>query len=256
MTKVLTNPFKPSKRYPMVKRIKLLREYFTPRKIRRYRKTLQFYSQFKKKGDLCFDVGANIGNRTKTFLALGAKVVCIEPQETCLKELYKLFGNNNNVIILSEAIGEREGYGELAICEEEHTISTMSSKWKTEGRFAQNYKWTKTQHVHITTLDALIKLYGVPSFCKIDVEGLEEPVLRGLTKPIRFISFEFTKEFTEDLKNCMNHLLSIGRVEFNCSIGESMEFLFSAWVAPDSLYKKIDLSEDKLLWGEVHAKFL
>jgi hypothetical protein len=29
---------------------------------------LEFYAQFLSAGDLCFDVGANVGNRTKIFL--------------------------------------------------------------------------------------------------------------------------------------------------------------------------------------------
>lgn len=205
---------------------------------------------------MCFDVGANMGSKAETFLELGAKVVCIEPQERCLKALKTLFRKNGDAIIIGKAVGEREGYGQLAICEDEHTISTMSNKWKSEGRFSKDYKWTRMQQVHITTLDALIQSYGVPVFCKIDVEGFEVQVLKGLTRPIPFISFEFTMEFIEDSKRCIEHLLSIGRVRFNCSIGESMEFLFQDWVSPDTLYERIGLSEDKFLWGDIYAKFV
>jgi hypothetical protein len=132
----------------------------------------------------------------------------------------------------------------------------MSNKWKTDGRFSKVYKWTKTQQVPITTLDSLIRLYGLPTFCKIDVEGFEESVLKGLTKPIRFISFEFTREFFDDAKKCINHLLSIAPVEFNCSIGESMELLLPDWVTPKKLYEKLDSLEDELLWGDIYARSL
>ena len=218
-------------------------------------KMLDFYSQFIAKGDLCFDVGANFGNRTKVFLGLGAKVVCIEPQQVCLRKLRRLFGNNKNITIVNKALGDYEGCGEIDICEAEPTISTMSDKWKYDGRFSKNYKWEKKQQIIVTTLDSLIALYGLPKFCKIDVEGFEKSVLRGLTVPIPFISFEFTKEFFDDSKKCISHLLSIAPAEFNCSIGESMELLFPDWVTPERLYDKLESSEEKLLWGDVYVKF-
>lgn len=252
----------------IIKLLKSLKLYYTAKTVKHSidrhawwnihhrKKSLQFYSQFIRKGDLCFDVGANMGNRTEIFLELGAKVVCIEPQQFCLQYLYKLFGNNKDVIIVAKAVADREGYAELAICEDASTISTMSNKWKNEGRFSKDYKWTTNQKVITTSLDALIVQYGLPVFCKIDVEGFEESVLKGLTKPIPFISFEFTREFFHDAKQCINHLLSIGPVEFNCSIGESMELVFSTWATSNELYEKLDSIEDELLWGDIYAKFV
>lgn len=227
----------------------------TPHKKRQHKKEMEFYSQFIEKHDLCFDVGANMGSKTSKFLKLGAKVVSIEPQEACLKKLYKLFKNNKNVVIVGEALGEREGYEDLSICEDEPTISTMSPKWQLEGRFSKDYQWTKTQQIRTTTLDALVQLYGIPKFCKIDVEGYEKSVLKGLTKPIYYLSFEFTREFFEDAIKCIDHLVTIGRVEFNCSVGNSMELLFSTWVEPQELYEKLNFMEDPRLWGDIYAKF-
>jgi FkbM family methyltransferase len=214
-----------------------------------------FYGRFVEPGDLCFDVGANLGNRTAVLLDLGARVIGIEPQPACVKRLRKLFDKNENVVIVEAAVGEREGRGELAICEEEPTISTMSEKWKSEGRFAGKNQWTKTVPVEVTTLDRLIARCGTPAFCKIDVEGFEVPVLKGLSRPIPVISFEFTREFFADAKTCIAHLQSIGPVVFNASFGESMTLLQDDWVNPEVLYGRIEAEDDAFLWGDIYARF-
>lgn len=214
-----------------------------------------FYGRFVRSQELCFDVGANLGNRTEVLLDLGARVICIEPQSACVRRLRKRFGKNGNVVIVEAALGEKEGGGELAICEQEPTISTMSQKWRNEGRFVGKNEWTKTVPVAVTTLDRLIAQYGTPAFCKIDVEGFEVPVLKGLSQSISVISFEFTREFFTDAKACINHLLSIGPAAFNASLGESMTLLWEKWVHPEELYGRLDAEEDPLLWGDIYTKF-
>jgi len=215
-----------------------------------------FYRRFVRPGELCFDVGANKGDRTAVLLDCGARVVCIDPQPACTKILRKRFGKNANVTIIGAAMGEREGRGELAVCEAEPTISTMSERWKSEGRFAGKNQWTKTVPVEVTTLDRLITRYGTPAFCKIDVEGFECSVLKGLTRPIPVISFEFTREFFTDVKACIDHLLSVGPAVFNASFGESMTFLREEWMNPETLTGRIEAEGDPLFWGDIYAKFL
>ncbi len=220
------------------------------------RKTLRFFCEFIKQGDLCFDVGANRGDLTKAFLALGAKVVSIEPQEVCLLQLRKLFRNNKDVIIVGKAVADREGYADFSICEDRNTISTMSDKFKVTSRYSKDHQWTRAQKVPVTTLDALIQLYGVPHFCKIDVEGAEELVLKGLTQRVPLVSFEYTREFDDDAKKCVSHLLSLGQAHFNFSIGASMKLLLPTWVTSDELFKKLDSLQDELLVGDIYARFL
>ena len=216
---------------------------------------MNFYSQFVKKGDLCFDVGANVGIITQIFLRLGAKVVCVEPEKNCLRQLHGRFDKNPDVKIVGKALGEREGQGSLMICKEANTINTMSKEWKEKGRFSEDHKWTRTQTVTVTTLDNLVKLYGLPKFCKIDVEGFEKSVLKGLTKPIPFLSFEFTKEFFSESKNILDHLSSMGYKEFKSTYGDTNQLLFGPqWLKPEELSRKIDAVDDKLLWGNIYAK--
>lgn len=216
------------------------------------RKMVSFFSQFINEGDLCFDIGAHRGNRTEIFLRLGAKVVAVEPQEDCIDCLQQKFQKEPRVMLVNKGLSDKEGESTLYICEDASTISTFSDKWKW-GRFS-NYKWNKSKIVPVTTLDNLIKEFGLPVFCKIDVEGFEFQVLKGLSQPITYISFEFTREFFENAKSCINYLLSLGHREFNCSLGESMQMLFHTWVTPKELYQRLNLVDDSLLWGDIYAK--
>jgi FkbM family methyltransferase len=215
---------------------------------------LRFYSRFIHKGDLCFDVGAHMGNRTEIFLKLGAKVIAVEPQEDCINQLREKFNNEPRLTLVNKGLSDKEGGLTLYICEDATTISTFSDKWKT-GRFS-NYKWNTEKLIPVTTLDNLIKKFGLPVFCKIDVEGFEFQVLKGLSRPITYISFEFTREFFNDIEFCVNHLLSLGYVKFNCSLGESAKMFFQSWVTAKKLYQRLDLVDDSLLWGDIYAKFI
>ena len=79
------------------------------------KKLLKFYSRFIKKDDLCFDIGANYGRRTEIFLKLGARVVAVEPQDACMKELQKKDGSNKRVILVKKAISDNYGEEEIMI---------------------------------------------------------------------------------------------------------------------------------------------
>jgi FkbM family methyltransferase len=162
------------------------------------RKIKEFYSIFINDGDLCFDIGANEGNIADIFLQLKANVIAIEPQNTCIQKMQKRFKNNKNIIILGKGVSDIEGKELFFECIEANTISSFADKWK-EGRFS-NYNWTNGNELYVTTLDRIIRMFGLPKYCKIDVEGYEKKVILGLTQRIPYLSFEFTHELLEDTK--------------------------------------------------------
>lgn len=220
------------------------------------REMLRFYSQFINRGDLCFDVGANLGSKTEIFLKLGATIVAIEPQSFCTQQLKKKYHANSRVILIQKALGEKEGEGELFLSPAQ-TISSMSKEWinsvKSSGRF-QHHTWNKSVTVPMTTLDKLIEEFGEPFFCKIDVEGFEFQVLKGLSQPIRTLSFEFTPEFIDSAIHCIEHLSKIGFVKFNYSVGESMRLALPTWVTNDEMCKILTNLLDKTIFGDVYAE--
>jgi FkbM family methyltransferase len=192
----------------------------------------RFYGSFINNGDLCFDVGANLGNRVAPLLTIGAKVVAVEPQEYCYKYLQYKFGKKIRIV--------KKGLGDSEIVQDFHisrynVLSSFSTEWINsvkDGRF-KGVDWDKVIKVKMTTLDNLIAEFGLPEFIKIDVEGYELNVLKGLSKSVKMISFEFTvPEQTAKAIACIDQIEKIdSNIECNFSVGESMEFALETWIS-------------------------
>lgn len=218
---------------------------------------LKFYSQFIKKDDLCFDVGANIGDKTAMFLQLGAEVVAIEPQESCWRFLKRRF-KNDNVHIVNKALDKSVSRKDFFI-DRSHTLSSMSKEWiatvKHSGRFSLRHKWNDKVRIETTTLDLLIKEFGKPDFCKIDVEGFEFEVIQGLSQPLNMLSLEFIPEYLQPVLNCIDYLSQLGKVEFNYSLTGSALAL-PGWVNADDMVGVLqDMSGKSMSQGDIYVRF-
>ena len=77
----------------------------------------------------------------------------------------------------------------------------------------------------LTTLDVLIERHGLPRFVKIDVEGFEDEVLAGLTRPLPALSFEFTTIQREVAYAAIERLVRGAPYAFNAVLGESQELV-------------------------------
>jgi FkbM family methyltransferase len=224
-------------------------------------KKKQFYSQFVGKQKLCFDVGANIGSRTEIFVLLGAKVVSIEPQTQCVKKLKKKFKKQGALVtIISKAVSDVIGTSKIAISSFDG-YSSMSKKWiskvEKSGRFRKSVSWTEWQEVETTTLDNLISEYGVPHYLKVDVEGFETNVFRGLHTAIPYLSFEFTwPETIEETNLVIDMVDALGKYEYNYIEEDSSEWKLKDWLTGEELKKYFPshLTKDTLLTGEVYGR--
>ncbi|MDA9604240.1 FkbM family methyltransferase [Candidatus Pelagibacter sp.] len=209
--------------------------------------------KFLNPGDLFFDVGAHLGNKSKELIKNKINVVMIEPQPECLEKLRKLYSDNPLVKIVPKGLGKSKQKLELNINSEMPVISTFAKHWKS-GRFS-DFTWDKKVIVDITTLDDLIEEYGNPKFIKIDVEGFEHEVLLGLTKKSGIISFEFASEFIENAFESIDYLVSLGYSDFNYSLGERRKF-YTNWANANIIKENIkkNIIEDSLLWGDFYCK--
>lgn len=240
--------------------LKMFKDRFfeNPVQVQHKEKLYKFYSEFIRKGDLCFDIGASYGNRTETFLKLGAKVVSIEPQFGPAAFLKNKFGDQ--IVLKKKALGQkketRRMYSSNGLA-----INSLSMDWIQEVTKSKRYgdhKWDKYTNVDVTTLDHLIKEYGKPDFCKIDVEGYELEVLKGLTSPIAQLSFEFTiPEFLPRAIECLTYLNSLGTVLCNYSSGETLEFGLTDWLDLNNFCQFFkSLPHKAITDGDIYIKFV
>jgi FkbM family methyltransferase len=225
---------------------------------------INFFKKFKRKkyheivklinkGDLYFDIGAHLGEKSKPFIEKKIRTIMVEPLPECVKNLKNLYSKNSIVKIIPKGLGSKNTKKILSINKQMPTISTFAKHWKS-GRFS-NSRWSGKTQIQITTLDNLIKKFGNPQYIKIDVEGYELNVLKGLSKKSGIISFEITSEFFSDAIKCLNYLKKLSYNSFTFSVGEQKKF-FSGWCDHKTVINLIkkEMKKDKLFWADIYCK--
>jgi FkbM family methyltransferase len=195
---------------------------FDRRHADRYQQDVAFYRALVEPEALCFDVGAHVGEQTESMLAAGCRVVAFEPQPSCVKELNARCRPHRDRLRVSQSgVGAKAGEATFFLSPN----SVMSS-------FHQDWGGATTSlSVPIVTLDEAIVRYGVPDYCKIDVEGWELEVLKGLTQPVPLLSFEFHpgEREVQIARDCLAYLSRFGTLTINVTPAESTAFHFEEW---------------------------
>ena len=225
------------------------------------KKMQALYGQFVKPGYMCFDIGANMGSRVATFLLLKAKVIALEPQQKCVQELKKVF-DNYDVTIIPKGVGARNEVKEFFLADDP-LVSSFNQEWikGMKDTHLQKKNWDKSEKIEIVTLDMLIKEYGVPDFIKIDTEGFELEVIKGLSTPVKALSFEYTlPHLKEQVITCVDLLDELYKKKalFNICRDESYAMKFDNWMDAEKL--KIILKSEEFnkgnygVYGDIYVK--
>jgi FkbM family methyltransferase len=196
--------------------------------LRRFRKNVALYAPFISRGDLCFDVGSNVGQKSEAFLKLGARVVAFEPQPSCLRETAARCGPTRRLTTVNAALGAMPGELPMYVAKQSQCTSLVAN-WAPD--VAEVIQVTQ---VPVITLDQAIERYGLPRFCKIDVEGYELEVLRGLNRPIPILTLEYHLHAEKMTFDCVDYLSQFGDLSINITQGEDPGFRWPKWISHDA----------------------
>lgn len=212
-----------------------------------------------QRDDLIFDVGGNMGEKTDVFLKLGARVVTVEPDDSCRGILRHRFLQYRlrpcPVTLVGKAVSDKIGVEQMWIDGPGSAVNTMSRKWAAQLKEnKQDFKhgncgleFSHSESVETTTLEELIQRYGVPFFIKIDVEGHELSVLQGLQRPIPFLSFEVNlRAFRSEGIQCVQLLSKLkkdGRFNYTPDCGSGL--VLKEWRGSEELCSVLDSCTDE-----------
>jgi len=163
---------------------------------------------------LLFDIGANRGDATIAGLNKGYQVVALEPAPRVFAELVKNFIYNTAVIPLKFAVSDSNGQLIDLYEADEDGLSSINKHWLTGDEMPYKGKPFRTVKAYTTTVDALANVYGEPDLIKIDVEGAEWSVFKGMTKHHGTLTFEWTNVTIGEHQSQLEYLKSLGYTEF------------------------------------------
>jgi FkbM family methyltransferase len=141
-----------------------------------------FLLHFLRPQDLFFDVGANVGSYT--LLASGAckaRSIAIEPVKTTFNILQQNVLLNNlqtSVQLLNSGAGGAVG-----------TLAFTLAEDTTNHVLAINEAANTSSIIPVVTVDSLSTM-GTPALIKIDVEGYETEVLKGMQETLKATSLK------------------------------------------------------------------
>lgn len=206
---------------------------------------------------IAFDIGANIGQTVDELLPNYDKIICFEPNPSLVTIIKDKFFNNDKITIEELGLSDKIETKKFNISNS-HVVSIFSEDWINNSRFTNVYNWDTSIDVKTTTLDEVIDKYGIPYFIKIDVEGYEYEVIKGLTKLLEntYFAFEWAEEQYLIVNKTIKYLKELGYNNFTYTYQDSLLTLENiSWSKWEDLTIHNDIKEDrKEKWGMIYFK--
>ena len=228
---------------------------------------IKFYKELLSPGSLCFDVGANHGEKTAAILAFSRKVIAIEPQNnlvTFLANAFKKEIEKGRLVIVPTALGEAVGIATLyPSADPTQSMSTLSETFlEVSESYSQYWDRAAATQVPVTTLDHLIIKFGMPDYIKIDSEGFDINILKGLTSAPYLISFEYNTaprllELAIECINQFDHLPGDYAFNVQCPHITPDALYLSEWVSAGTMQYILERDIARMAnFGDIYAKRL
>lgn len=190
----------------------------------------RFYSELVTSGDLCFDIGANVGQTIEALISVHSVVIAVEPNPNCLPVLKYQFQWNKNVTLVMKAVGASTGYADF-YCHGTDSTASLRNDWP--------HLHDEVIRVDVTTLDELIGEFGLPKLIKVDVEGRELEVFQGLSHPVSLICFEMHLQEADLAISVLQRIASIGQIlGVNAVSGDNAIWLLDDWVSSEQFIRE------------------
>lgn len=217
-----------------------------------YRNILQTQNR-KNEKLLCFDIGANIGEKSEALINLDHRVISFEPNDDLIGELYARCSASNSWELCPVALGSIPKISSLYI-RNYFRQASLIEEWGT-GEIV------KKKNIPVFTLDLVIEYFGKPDFVKIDVEGFEFEVLSGLSESIDLMAIEFHLDAKgiKATNKCIGIIEKLGDYEVNIIDGQSLNFLKDNWISlkefkeifPEQISHRYDMKES---YGDIYFR--
>jgi len=141
---------------------------------------LELFRQICKKGSIIIEVGANIGTHTmalSNFVGKSGRVYAFEPQRIVFQTLCANMALNS--------ITNVEAF-QVAVSDDEGSLLIPDFNYEVENNFGgiELDKFTHGRKIPKVKLDNFLELDRL-DFIKIDVEGMEQSVIKGAIKQIK-----------------------------------------------------------------------
>ncbi len=221
-------------------------------RLRSMRADALFLSGIIPAGALCFDVGANVGDKSEAMWRAGATVVAFEPLPECAAEIRARFRSRASVRVVPAAMGAENGLGVMHL-----------ARWTTMSSFVPGWAGTddakRDLPVPVLTFDVARQTLGMPYFCKIDVEGWELELIKGMSEMPRVVCFEYHRDPANLAKTleCIERLASMAPIELNISPAESFRLHLADWMRSGEFidWLRVDMpSSIEFGYGDVFAR--
>lgn len=136
------------------------------------------------KGNLIFDIGANIGQYALRFSEMvgnEGKIICFEPDY----KNYSFLLFNVNINCCTNIVCKKIGIGSKTDNSEFFRDTLTGGRASSFIKEQSLNKHASKEIVSIETFDTMVKSFGPPNFVKIDVEGFELEILKGMNNILK-----------------------------------------------------------------------
>jgi FkbM family methyltransferase len=201
------------------------------------------FASLGRRPRMIFDIGANAGEKTIVYQALGAAVVAVEPTPDLAAHLRERFRRDPRVTVAECAVSATSGTATLFRVNRFNAMNTISNKNVDIIKSGVNPRTPDRSlpevaeeiKVVTTTLDDLIRESARPDYVKIDVEGHEKEVMAGLGAPVPLLSFEcILPEFLHETFEVIDRLCELDpRTRFQAREHEG--FIYPDWMSADAI---------------------